>query len=538
MQGKDGEGVAVVGAMDRPRDAQIAPGRAGGLPRAGTAKPWRRAAGRASSLHPRRAGIPRPGIANAASRTRMARRLVAADLVTLATGVVRALDPLAVAVAAWIAYWARHGTWVLPDLYVIAVSVACVLTLNVMHIARVYDFETLSRPALQVGRLAMAWAVVVLTLIALAYFTQTSLAFSRAFVLGWIAISFGLLLVVRVLFLLRIDTWRRDGRLSLDVALIGSGALCARLIRHLHEQGGGRYRIAGVFDDAPVDGATSVEGYPVVGTIDDLVRLAQVRTFDEVVVAGPHAGHELVAVIKKLKAVPVNVKVCPDHVGWALPTVGFHMLGGIPMLAALERPLSGWSLVVKAIEDRVLATIALVAFSPLLAAIALAIRIDSPGPVLFRQKRYGFANNEFTVFKFRTMRHRPVEEPGVPQATRNDPRITRLGAFLRRTSLDELPQLLNVLKGDMSLVGPRPHAVAHNVQFAQVIDDYLSRHRVKPGITGWAQINGLRGETDTPEKMRARVEHDLHYIDNWSLMLDLKILLLTPFRGFINKNAY
>ena len=406
MQGKDGEGVAVVGAMDMPRDAQIAPGRAGGLPRAGTAKPWRRAAGRASSLHPRRAGIPRPGIANAASRTRMARRLVAADLVTLATGVVRALDPLAVAVAAWIAYWARHGTWVLPDLYVIAVSVACVLTLNVMHLARVYDFETLSRPALQVGRLAMAWAVVVLTLIALAYFTQTSLAFSRAFVLGWIAISFGLLLVVRVLFLLRIDTWRRDGRLSLDVALIGSGALCARLIRHLHEQGGGRYRIAGVFDDAPVDGATSVEGYPVVGTIDDLVRLAQVRTFDEVVVAGPHAGHELVAVIKKLKAVPVNVKVCPDHVGWALPTVGFHMLGGIPMLAALERPLSGWSLVVKAIEDRVLATIALVAFSPLLAAIALAIRIDSPGPMLFRQKRYGFANNEFTVFKFRTMRHR------------------------------------------------------------------------------------------------------------------------------------
>jgi putative colanic acid biosynthesis UDP-glucose lipid carrier transferase len=469
----------------------------------------------------------------------MARRLVAADLITLATGVVRALDPAAVALAAWIAYWARHGSWILPDLYMIAIVVACVLTLNVMQLARVYAFENLSRIANQVGRLAWGWGAVVLMLIALAYFTQTSLAFSRAFVVGWIVISFGLLLVVRVLFLLRIDTWRRDGRLSLEVAIIGAGELSRQLIRQLQQDGTGRYRIAGLFDDAPPGGVTSVEGYPVIGPIDDLVRLAQVRTFDEVVVALPWAGGAAIhGVLKKLKTVPVNVKICPEHVGWSLPTIGFHALGGIPMLTALERPLSGWSLVAKAIEDRVLSAIALLIFAPLLGAIALAIKLDSPGPVLFRQKRYGFANNEFTVFKFRTMRHRPVEEPGVPQARRNDPRITRLGAFLRRSSLDELPQLLNVLRGDMSLVGPRPHAVAHNVQFAQIIDDYLSRHRVKPGITGWAQINGLRGETDTPEKMRARVEHDLYYIDNWSLLLDLKILLLTPLRGFVNKNAY
>lgn len=469
----------------------------------------------------------------------MARRLVAADLITLATGVVRALDPVAVALAAWLAYWARHGSWVLPDLYVIAIVIACVLTLNVMQIARVYAFENLSRIANQIGRLSWGWGAVVLMLIALAYFTQTSLAFSRGFVVGWIVISFGLLLVVRVLFLLRVDTWRRDGRLSLEVAIIGAGELSRQLIRQLQRDGAGRYRIAGIFDDAPPGGVTSVEGYPVIGPIDDLVRLAQIRTFDEVVVALPWAGGgAITAVLKKLKTVPVNVKICPEHVGWSLPTIGFHALGGIPMLTALERPLSGWSLVVKAVEDRVLSAIALLVFAPLLAAIAIAIKLDSPGPVLFRQKRYGFANNEFTVFKFRTMRHRPVEEPDVPQARRNDPRITRLGAFLRRSSLDELPQLLNVLIGDMSLVGPRPHAVAHNVQFAQVIDDYLSRHRVKPGITGWAQINGLRGETDTPEKMRARVEHDLYYIDNWSLLLDLKILLLTPLRGFVNKNAY
>jgi Undecaprenyl-phosphate glucose phosphotransferase len=530
---------------------------------------WRLLSERGSSSFPDRglrAGPRRQdgtALAPATQPPPMARRLVAADLITLATGVVRAVDPLVVALAAWIAYWARHGSWVLPDLYMIAIAAACVLTLNIMQLGRVYAFENLSRLPTQVGRLAWAWTAVILVLIALAYFTQTSLAFSRAFVLGWIAISFGFLLIVRVLFLLRVDAWRRDGRLSLDVAIIGAGALGRQLIRQLLEEGAGRYRIAGIFDDDPADGATSVEGYPVIGSIDDLVRLAQVRTFDEVVVALPWAGGtELNAVLKKLKTVPVNVKICPDYVGWSLPSVGFHMLGGIPMLAALDRPLKGWQLVVKAIEDRVLAAIAITFFAPLLAGIALLVKLDSRGPVLFKQKRYGFANNEFTVFKFRTMQHREAEDPNVPQARRNDPRITRIGGFLRRTSLDELPQLFNVLLGDMSLVGPRPHAVAHNVQFAQIIDDYLSRHRVKPGITGWAQINGLRGETDTPEKMRARVsttsttsttgrccylkilllallhrrvwrsvQHDLYYIDNWSLLLDLKILLLTPFHA-------
>ena len=468
----------------------------------------------------------------------MARRLVAADLVTLATGVVRAADPLVVALAAVVAYWARHRSWALPDLYWIAIAVACVLTINFHQLARVYAFDNLSRLANQIGRLASAWAATILTLIALAYFTQTSIGFSRSWVIGWVLISMGLFLVVRVLFLIQVDRWRQDGRLSLEVAVVGAGEIGRQLIRQLSQHGPGRYRVAGVFDDAP-GGVSAIEGYPVIGGINDLVQLAQVRTFDEIVVALPwRDGVEITSVIKKLKAVPVNVKICPDYVAWTLPTVGFQMLGGVPMLAALERPLSGWSLVVKAVEDRVIAGIALALLAPALALIALLIRLDSEGPILFRQKRYGFANNEFTVFKFRTMHHQATEEAHVPQATRNDPRVTRVGAFLRRTSLDELPQLFNVMRGDMSLVGPRPHAVAHNVQFAQIIDDYLSRHRVKPGITGWAQINGLRGETDTPEKMRARVQHDLYYIDHWSLLFDLKILLLTPFRGFINRNAY
>jgi exopolysaccharide biosynthesis polyprenyl glycosylphosphotransferase len=170
--------------------------------------------------------------------------------------------------------------------------------------------------------------------------------------------------------------------------------------------------------------------------------------------------------------------------------------------------------------------------------IALATKLDSTGPVFFRQKRYGFNNNPITVYKFRTMHVGAGSDITVQQARRNDPRVTRVGALLRRTSLDELPQLFNVLNGEMSLVGPRPHAVVHNEQYAKIIDDYLSRHRVKPGITGWAQVNGLRGETDTPEKMARRVQFDLYYIDNWSLLFDIKILMLTPFLGFVNKNAY
>jgi putative colanic acid biosynthesis UDP-glucose lipid carrier transferase len=164
--------------------------------------------------------------------------------------------------------------------------------------------------------------------------------------------------------------------------------------------------------------------------------------------------------------------------------------------------------------------------------------MDSPGPVLFRQKRYGFNNNEIEVFKFRSMRHDPNPDPNVPQARKNDARITRIGAFLRKSSLDELPQLFNVLAGTMSLVGPRPHAVAHNEHYANIIDGYLGRHRVKPGITGWAQVNGYRGETDTPEKMRMRVQFDLYYIDNWSISFDLKILVMTAFVGFVHRNAY
>ena len=207
------------------------------------------------------------------------------------------------------------------------------------------------------------------------------------------------------------------------------------------------------------------------------------------------------------------------------------------MLDVVNKPLDGWKYIVKGVEDKILALFFLVMLSPLMLLIALAIRLETKGPVIFRQQRHGFNNKLFSVFKFRSMHHNGTPETKMVQAKRNDPRVTPLGKFLRRTSMDELPQILNVLNGSMSLIGPRPHPIALDEEFSEIIGGYFARHRVKPGITGWAQVNGLRGETDIPEKMRARIKYDVYYIENWSLMFDAKILLMTVPAVF-QRNAY
>jgi Undecaprenyl-phosphate glucose phosphotransferase len=213
-------------------------------------------------------------------------------------------------------------------------------------------------------------------------------------------------------------------------------------------------------------------------------------------------------------------------------------IAGVTTLTLRESPIRGLSLLVKTIEDQVLAFVILILIAPVLLAIALMIKCTSAGPILFKQKRYGIDGKLINVYKFRSMYMHQESEGTVTQAKRNDSRITPVGRFLRRSSLDELPQFFNVLQGRMSIVGPRPHAVAHNEQYKDLVAMYMQRHIVKPGITGWAQVNGLRGETDTLEKMQKRVEFDLYYIENWSIWFDFKIILMTIFKGFINKNAH
>jgi Undecaprenyl-phosphate glucose phosphotransferase len=259
----------------------------------------------------------------------------------------------------------------------------------------------------------------------------------------------------------------------------------------------------------------------------------------DVVITLPwNADERLVSIIGRLRNLPVHVYLGSDLIGYHFPGHHRRHLEGVPVLEIASVPLSGWSGLVKAVEDKILAVLALAVLSPLMLLIALAIKLDSRGPVLFRQARYGFNNEVIIVNKFRTMVHDRPPEVGAPQARRDDSRVTRVGRVLRRMSFDELPQLLNVLGGSMSMVGPRPHAVEHNEQYAALIGGYHGRHRVKPGITGWAQVNGLRGRTTTVEQMRRRVEYDISYIENWSPWLDARILILTAVFGWHQKNAY
>jgi Undecaprenyl-phosphate glucose phosphotransferase len=335
--------------------------------------------------------------------------------------------------------------------------------------------------------------------------------------------------------------WSRAGRLGERVAIVGAGPVAQRLLRSLAARPSD-LRVVGVYDDEAGNLPRACMGYPIRGTVDDLVTEARDQHIDTVIVALPLAqDRALVETLNRLCMVPVHVRLCPDAFGLRLGQVQASYLAGHTFLNVVDRPLCGWQAIAKEIEDRVLGALILTMIAPLMLAIALMIKLDSPGPVLFRQKRYGFNNRLIEVFKFRSMYTHMTDANAEQLTQRNDPRITRLGAFLRRTSLDELPQFLNVVRGEMSIVGPRPHATAAkagSLLYQEAVKYYDARHRVKPGITGWAQVNGWRGETDTVEQIRKRVEHDLYYIEHWSILLDLKIIVRTVVGGFTGQHAF
>jgi Undecaprenyl-phosphate glucose phosphotransferase len=325
-----------------------------------------------------------------------------------------------------------------------------------------------------------------------------------------------------------------------SLVVLGSGEQARRFLERLRQAAPYFTTVTGVFCPDRPDNRDVVGGQPVLGGLDDLLAHARVRKIDDVVVAMPWTADRAVAeAVDRLKELPINVYLSTDLIGYEL---AFRPAPGgvteMPLFEVVPRPISGWSSALKAIEDYVLASLALVAISPLLLMIAIAIKIDSPGPVFFMQKRLGFNNKPFSIYKFRSMYHLAAPEAVVRQAQKGDPRVTRVGRFIRSTSLDELPQLLNVLNGTMSLVGPRPHALSHNEEYGRRIRGYFARHRVKPGITGWAQVKGLRGETEALELMEERVRHDVYYADNWSLFLDLRILVMTVVVVFFQKTAY
>jgi Undecaprenyl-phosphate glucose phosphotransferase len=285
-----------------------------------------------------------------------------------------------------------------------------------------------------------------------------------------------------------------------------------------------------------------VAGHPVRGTLRDLIAFAQTDRLDEIIIALPlRAAERIGEIVDAIRLLPVDIRLGLDAVAGSFPITGIGTTASVPVVKVQERPLKHWNGVIKALEDRLLGSVALIIFSPLMLIIAAVIRLDSRGPILFVQDRFGFNNRPVRVLKFRTMHVDKGDPSGARRTVRNDPRITRIGRLLRASSLDELPQLINVLRGELSLVGPRAHAVAMRAGdrlYHEAVGEYLQRHKVRPGMTGWAQVNGLRGEIAGMESARKRVAYDLHYIEHWSFWLDLKIILMTVRALCSRQNAY
>ena len=351
---------------------------------------------------------------------------------------------------------------------------------------------------------------------------------------AWYVLSSVGLVVCRALIRYMAGWLRHHGYNTRRVAVAGDLAVGQMLLDSFRNEPWLGFEVVGVYHDPKPGGVTT----DWAGNFDQLLDDAKASKIHNVYIAMP-MGEEpgIRKLVRELADTTCSVILIPDVFTFNILHSRIEEMNGIPVVPLYDTPLSGMNRILKRVEDIILSSMILLLISPVLLCISAAVKISSPGPVIFRQTRYGMDGKPIMVWKFRSMK--VMENASVvTQATQNDPRVTRVGNFLRRTSLDELPQFINVLTGGMSIVGPRPHAVAHNEQYRSLIQGYMLRHKVKPGITGWAQINGWRGETDTLEKMEKRVEFDLEYIREWSLWFDIKIVFLTIFKGFVNKAAY
>ncbi len=411
------------------------------------------------------------------------------------------------------------------------VGLAAIIFLNVAHLFGIYRKKLLSARLWSLGFVLAAWCAAIGSISLLARSVWSNLTPFEDWFAAWAFGTAVLLVLGRGLVGLLYRHWRQTGRLKLTAAIVGAGPIGQRLIQKLMSAPESDIRIVGVYDDRIGRLPRFCFGHPIRGTIDDLLRTARATRIDCIFVAMPLAADWRIAeIMNKLCLLPVDVRLCVDSFGFQMGECNVTHINGLTTLDVCNRPLRGWRYVAKLVEDKVLAAIILALVAPVMAVVAVLIRLDSSGPVLFRQKRQGLNNELIEVLKFRTL----YDDARDPNAERlcsgDDPRVTRIGAFLRRTMIDELPQFVNVLRGDMSIVGPRPHALAAKaggLLYHEAVKYYDARHRMKPGITGWAQVNGWRGETRSVEEIDQRVAHDLYYIQNWSIALDLRIIFRT-----------
>lgn len=395
---------------------------------------------------------------------------------------------------------------------------------------RIYNEELFSN-LLRFRRMFFCWLAAFSMLAFLHQQLELFASISNQQIVSWFFISLALYGAERLMLLALFRRLMRKGFHLHNTVILGATDNGLRLANYLTHNADIRCGLLGFIDDRTSRTGSELAGFPILGNTDELERLIRQEKVAQVLVALPWSAESRIAVlIGRLRMLPVNVMLAPDLITFRRAHNRISSVAGIPMFNASELPLRGWSPLIKRLEDLLLASIALMMLSPLMLLTALLIKLDSPGPIFFRQHRYGYNNRLIDVFKFRSMHQHAHDANAERQTTRNDERITRVGRFIRKTSIDELPQLFNVLRGSMSMVGPRPHATATKaagILFEDAVVQYSARHRVKPGITGWAQINGYRGETDTLEKIERRVELDLEYIERWSVWLDLYILFRT-----------
>jgi Undecaprenyl-phosphate glucose phosphotransferase len=493
-----------------------------------------------------------------ASATRAApHHLAEAAAIVASEPVVTALSPIVLAGAVRmieLALVALIGTliyvgYVVPQdgvqwQYFGAIAGVSLLAMLAFQIADIYQVQAFRGHEKQYFRLASAWSVVFLILIGISFFAKAGDQFSRVWLGSFYVIGLVSLLAFRRALFILVRRWTREGRLTRRTAIVGGGPAGETLAAAIREQRDSDVRVIGLFDDRGEDRAPdTADSARKLGTVDDLVEFARRTRVDLVIFSLPiTAEGRILQMLKKLWVLPVDIRLSAHSNKLRFRPRSYSYLGNVPVLDVFDRPITDWDVVMKYLFDKIVGGVALILAAPLMLLTALAIKLDSRGPVFFKQRRHGFNNELVEVYKFRSLRAEMTDHTAQKSVTRDDPRVTRVGRFIRKTSIDELPQLINVVfKGNLSLVGPRPHAVnqkIENRQFDEAVDGYFARHRVKPGITGWAQINGWRGEMTSPEKIRRRVEHDLYYIENWSLLFDISILAKTPLALLRSENAY
>lgn len=464
----------------------------------------------------------------------------------IVAGLIRLFEWMVIAVTGGIVYATYLGAQTGFSLFyltiVLAVSTVAVGLFQLLGLYTPYGLRSVGH---QGPRLIAGWLGLFAVMLSVGFFSNIGDDVSRLWVGLWFAFGLVALMIYRGGVIALVNHWTAAGRLMRHAALVGGGKDAEKLVEALRSSSTNDLELIGFFDDRADDRSQQdCAGLPKLGSVDDAVAFARLSNIDMMIVTLPVTAEKRVLdMVRKLWVLPIDVRLSAHTAKLRFRPRAYNYIGSVPFFAVFDRPLTDWDYLAKTLLDRMVGALMLIGLSPVMLATALAIKLDSKGPVFFKQKRFGFNNEPIDVYKFRSMYTDMCDARATKLVTRDDPRVTKVGKFIRSTSLDELPQLFNVVfKGDLSLVGPRPHAMAAKAAgglYQNVVDGYFARHKVKPGITGWAQVNGWRGETDTDEKIERRVEHDLYYIENWSIWFDLQILAMTPLALVSkNENAY